>query len=612
MVTTVRATIAIVMLLGFYVLALGIVGGLGWATYALLAGGHGGAGAAKLGYLTIAVAAGILLALWRVIRAKPQPPSGLPVSREQAPELWGTVGELARELKTREPDQILLVPEVNAAVTEEARLLGLIGGRRTMLLGVPLLQALTVAQLRSVLAHELGHYSGSHTRLGPIAYRGRVAMVATVGNLSGVVAWLFGLYARLYFLVEAAVSRRQELEADQASVRIAGRTTAQSALRELPVLDAAWNFYFGRYVAAGWEAGYAPNDIFGGFGELLRHRTDELARLRSEAPPSESSAWDSHPPIAARIAAMESMPEAAVAPDTRPATVLVRDLDQANAALARSALKLGDLTLVPWDQFTGHAMTATIQDAADEIYRAVGRATGARQADLGTVLELSAAGRLGSVDGALGQAPAEALRILIELAAVRSGVAVWRHSWSGPATLVGVDGAPFDAASIVQLAVAPATVDAARQRLAELGIDVAKASVVQASATAKGADVIGGLANMKVDGQPRDVLILDNGLIIIPCPKSADHGKRRLVEVLSSAPIEELAKRNQFIAYEDVTAVNVQKRVPIKLEVTLHGGRTLAMQETWSGESLTKDCRERLEAGLRSRLPETTASDFSK
>lgn len=170
MLTTLRATIAVVMLFGFYVFALAVVGGLGWLTYFAFATGHGLAGG-KLGYVTIAVAGAIVVALWQVIRAKPELPSGLPVSPQQAPELWSSVNELARELKTRAPDQILLVPDVNAAVTEETKLLGLLGGRRTMLLGVPLLQGLTVAQLRSVLAHELGHYSGSHTRLGPVAYR---------------------------------------------------------------------------------------------------------------------------------------------------------------------------------------------------------------------------------------------------------------------------------------------------------------------------------------------------------------------------------------------------------------------------------------------------------
>ena len=164
MLTTFRAGVSVLMLLGFYVLALGIVGGLGYASYWLWQE-HAGSGAAKLSYVTIAVTAGIVVALWRVIRAKPGEPDGVRLAPEQAPELWTTVRELAAEAKTRAPDELMITPDVNAAVSEDSKLLGFVGGRRHLYLGLPLLQALSVAQMRSVLAHELGHYSNSHTRL---------------------------------------------------------------------------------------------------------------------------------------------------------------------------------------------------------------------------------------------------------------------------------------------------------------------------------------------------------------------------------------------------------------------------------------------------------------
>src|SRR5690606_26597586 len=118
----------------------------------------------------------------------------------------------------------------------------------------------------------------------------------------------------------------------------------------------------------------------------------------------------------------------------------------------------------------------------------------------------------------------------------------WRHSWTGPATLVRPDGAPFDVDEVVRLAVSPPTVPAARARLAELGVDATKASLVQTSATAKGADIIGGLASMKVNGAWHDVLILTNGLILASGPKSTDKGRQRLHDLAGSAPVEELAR----------------------------------------------------------------------
>src|SRR6266508_3595674 len=139
-------------------------------------------------------------------------------------------------------------------------MLGLRPGRRYLYLGVPLLQGFTVSQLCAVLAHELGHYSHSHTRLGALNYRGRMTIVRTIQEIgpSSIAGWILRAYARLYFHVESAVSRRQELEADQAAVRIAGRGTAIGMMRELHVVDQMWHFYLNNYVGWGWEAGSAP------------------------------------------------------------------------------------------------------------------------------------------------------------------------------------------------------------------------------------------------------------------------------------------------------------------------------------------------------------------
>ncbi|MFE6229485.1 M48 family metallopeptidase, partial [Streptomyces sp. NPDC057854] len=352
MTTTLRAALSVLLLVGFYVLALGAVVGLGAATVWAFSE-HAGAGAAKLGFVTVVVAVGLVVALVRVARAEKQGPGGVVLAEADAPELWATVRELAQAAHTRAPDEIRLVADVNAAVSEDTRLLGLVGGTRRLYLGVPLLQGLSAAQLRSVLAHELGHYSRSHTRLGPLAYRGREAIMATVGQLQGnVVGWLLKQYAKLYVLVSAAVSRRQELEADELSVRVAGRATAQAALREVPVIDAAWGFYTSQYVGLGWEHGLAPTPagVFGGFDELLRGRAGDLAELRSDDAPSEQSAWDTHPSIARRVAAMDGMPDGGVATtDERPAAALVPGFATWSERVAVEEVAFGTRAQLPWD-----------------------------------------------------------------------------------------------------------------------------------------------------------------------------------------------------------------------------------------------------------------------
>ena len=59
------------------------------------------------------------------------------------PRLWAEVRALAESSAPGAPDEIRLLPEVNAAVEEQTQMLGLVRGRRTLYLGAPVLMGLT-------------------------------------------------------------------------------------------------------------------------------------------------------------------------------------------------------------------------------------------------------------------------------------------------------------------------------------------------------------------------------------------------------------------------------------------------------------------------------------
>lgn len=604
MVATYRALASVVMLAGFYLVALAQLAAV-VALVVWLGAEHHGVAAAKLGVPLFAALGAVVVALWRAIRAKPEPEPGLIVGPDQAPQLWGTVHELATAVGTRVPDEIRVVPEVNAAVSEDSKLLGLVGGRRILYVGLPLLQAMSVDQLRAVLAHELGHYSGRDTRFGGVAYRGRLAIGGTLERIGpyNPIGWVFKGYARLYLLVDNAASRRQELAADRAAVGLAGRVAAASALRELPVLGAAWGFYFRRYVEPGWEAGYAPDDFFGGFAELIVARRQELADIRAGEPDSTRSRWDTHPPIGERISAIAATPETTVVPDGRPAAVLVGDVGAVGRRLQASVITLGQRTVLPWPQFTSAAVAVGVQREADVIYRAVARFTRSTDVGLPAVLELVRAGRLGEFadqffSGGTRQEAAqrfvEPMALLLRNAAVNSGAAIWRHSWSKPAQLVDTAGEPLELGEVAGLAVSPQTLDEALARLAGLGIRVERATIVARQVTADGADLVGALANVKVNGVDHDLLVLDRGLVFVGNPGGSNQGRQRLRELVGSSPIASLAKMNRFLPYEEIASAVVRKRVPTRAELTLHDGNTVTLHEAWGSEELANKSRDNL------------------
>ena len=638
MVTTLRAALSLVMLAGFYVVAVGLAVLLGWLSVLAFSSDHV-RGATYLALFALVLVFGVVSALWKVARAKAAPPTGVEVPPQSAPELWTVVRELAAAAHTRAPDEIRLVPDVNAAVSEEARLLGLVGGRRRMYIGVPLLQGLDVAMLRSVLAHELGHYSRNHTRLGPLTYRGRAMVIATVQATAGtVVGWLLLGYARLYLLVSAAVSRRQELEADEISVTVAGRAVAQEAMRESEVVSAAWQHYTGVYVAPAFEVGLAPAApaFFGGFDALLRARADELADLRRQQPDATQSRWDSHPSHAARIRAMDRMTDTHRARDTRRATLLIPGFPDAAAMVAEGALRYEDRQRLDWPALGAAATTRNRQRVADGVYRAAARLAGLPRATLATVLGLVAQGRgpelaleLGLAEAAPAAAAAavpatapggapvthpaagdettpddagtlvDALQVVVCSAAVQAGIARWEQPWVGGPRLVDLAGEPIDPRPLAVLAADPRTVADARRHLAALRVDVDRAGQESAQADALGASLLAGVASVSVDGARHDVLVLDEGLVLVPAPRRGS-GKKRLVALVEGASVGELAARYRYLPFEEVATSKVRGKVPLRATLVLKRGGTVRLRGRYGSETLADNSAAVLAAAVLS------------
>ena len=113
----------------------------------------------------------VIRAMWVRLEA----PQGREITRRESPTLFSLLDQLRRALKVDVRfDHVLLTDEFNAAVVQIPRL-GILGWHRNyLIIGLPLMKALTRKQLAAVLAHELGHLAGGHGRLGNWIYRLRL------------------------------------------------------------------------------------------------------------------------------------------------------------------------------------------------------------------------------------------------------------------------------------------------------------------------------------------------------------------------------------------------------------------------------------------------------
>ncbi|MEU9863995.1 M48 family metallopeptidase [Streptomyces sp. NPDC047971] len=415
-----RALRALVLLAGFHLLGIALLALLAlvdWAA-ALWAPGPW---ALKFYVVTAVLAVPIVRGMLMLRTPQDEITTSVLVGEADEPRLWRTVRELADRVGTRAPHEIRLTGEVNAAVSEDSRLLGLLGGRRRLYLGLPLMAGLTEAQLRAVLAHEFGHFTHADTRLSGITARGRVQVERTVAHFeakaggkvakevarqekkaakriskgkkaheidtTGVgftfrtMARIYTAYGRLSLRATQADSRRQELAADLAAARIAGRDATASALREIVVVETAHGFFLDSYATLGAEFGLLPphGEVIGGVRHLLAARGEELDELRYDLPTHPASPYDSHPPMAERVALVEALPDdGRDATPSPPSLSLLVSPDRSLAAVEDVTLTADALRMrrVAWPDLVHEAMSAHAVRATEPVRRATAEVAG--------------------------------------------------------------------------------------------------------------------------------------------------------------------------------------------------------------------------------------------
>ncbi|MGH3350335.1 MAG: M48 family metallopeptidase [Nocardioides sp.] len=538
-------------------------------------------------------------------------PGGLALTEETQPTLWAEVRELAGATGTRAPDEIRLVPDVNAAVSDETKLVGLISGTRRMFIGVPLLQGVSRNQLRAVLAHELAHHSSAHTRLGGLIHRARLAIAQVAAGLSNpFLKRPFRTYARIFFALTRPLAHAHELSADQVSAQVVGSRTAAVTLRTLPALAAAWQIYLEQYVDAGTHYGLRPTRFFDNFTNLMSDsdRLGELARISAEPPEVKVSAYDSHPPLHERIERLETMTasedaagsdraDGADGADGTDGTDGTDHADDANrqdrSGNATSILRYPSQSFLALEDqiFAGSGLTpaplaeivivagarAAAQDT--ETLLCAMRENEIVPATLRGALDLIASGNLDTllelVD--VGETPAEdeadtrrtviarLLGATIAHELVSEKKARYELSWAGPWRLVDISGQEVDPEALAHEALgSPGYAAALRAWVHQLDMKVDNEAAVRTAGAAQALvspdGYIGALAPVSGDGI-RTLLVTDTGLMLLK-PSGSDRVATGLASMTAGSPGKKLIQRALARPPADLAAATNAAFVP--------------------------------------------------
>jgi hypothetical protein len=180
------------------------------------------------------------------------------------------------------------------------------------------LQALSPDEFRAVVAHELGHLSGNHSRFAGFIYRVRKTWAQLLHNLEasehkGAILFkpFLHWYVPFFNAYTFVLARADEYVADRCAAELAGAETAARALINVEVKGRVLHKEF-------WPAVFKRVEVEAEPPSVIFSRMSEL--LRQDGPPQQHKRWieqalkqetgyeDTHPSLADRLQAMGQFP----------------------------------------------------------------------------------------------------------------------------------------------------------------------------------------------------------------------------------------------------------------------------------------------------------------
>jgi Zn-dependent protease with chaperone function len=310
--------------------------------------------------------------LWSLVPRKEKLDiQGVLLDLSKQPRLRAEIETIARAMKEPMPTEVYLVAAANAAAAQRRPLLGK-KKRRILIIGLPLLQMLTVSQMRAVLVHEFAHFYGGDTSLGPWVFRARNSMLRVMINLtqkSGIMSVLtrwaviaviyliviggLTLYWKVFIPLTQYISRRQEFGCDELACHLAG---SESLAEGLCNVNRASSFpaYFNQIVMPVVSRGFHPS-LADGFQRFVNspaiQKTVSVA-LEVQLAKTTTDPNDSHPPLSARVQKARALAIPDVQPDQNAAITLIDDLqalERQLLSLVAPALQASTLQSIHWD-----------------------------------------------------------------------------------------------------------------------------------------------------------------------------------------------------------------------------------------------------------------------
>ncbi len=211
------------------------------------------------------------------------------ITEAEQPRLFQFLHNLADTADAPRPHRVFIAPNVNSAVFYDLSPINLIfPSKKNLEIGLGLVNALTLGELRAVLAHEFGHFTQSSMAVFRWSYLAQQiaahlvarrdkldeflvrlshfdVRVAWIGWVLSLIVWsirsLVDSAFGVVMILQRALSREMEFQADLVSVSLSGSDALIHALHRLQAADDSWDRTLS-LVGDQHAKGKIPRDVF--------------------------------------------------------------------------------------------------------------------------------------------------------------------------------------------------------------------------------------------------------------------------------------------------------------------------------------------------------------
>jgi Zn-dependent protease with chaperone function len=307
------ALLGYVVIFGTLLVLVTIVGGIGWAVLAsstlliMLV-------KTKLILVLVAMIYVLMSALW----VKFGKPTGYILKQKEYPQFFSELKLLSRKLSAPRVHQVIITPEYNAAILQTPRL-GIFGFyKNTLFLGLQLMMSMSPEQVSSVIAHELGHLSGKHSRFSGWIYRVRLSWHRIMVGLeqqrnfgANLLRRFFDWYSPTFAAYSFALARSNEYSADAIAAQLTSSQNVAHALVNCHVVNQlVAQYYWQPFIKQAEQVPEPKGSPYSQLASFLQQNVFDESAVHEQLQKALSintGNFDTHPALKDRLSAIQSV-----------------------------------------------------------------------------------------------------------------------------------------------------------------------------------------------------------------------------------------------------------------------------------------------------------------